>query len=509
MKKFSFILLAFTICLAMLFTSCNAKSENDSVTENEKTTTEVENANSKEPEKADEEKVAKEQEESEGKKLGTYFWSVVYDEDVWVLDEKRLLNNDKRSIGVFRLPDKAKGEKPLLEIVIVAYVDSPHPFRRGLYECGFDARKYVEGNYDTYDIGGVDFIKYEGERDGLPYTKYMARVENAKVSIWLHITGEVNDDRLEKLLSTLNFKLENIGHKDAPWPWEGEAFKAGSKSVNIGDRTVTSEFISMDKPLVTYDVFSQQIAVANDKVYIVSSNKLLTYDYDGKILKFNKEIDLNQKVESISHTDDDSIWLSGDMKSLLQFQDGKQIASYDGIKNIAMHPSGTWGIGSLVSPTYYRITFENDEMKKTPLTINKEVMNISYASVDDEHIYVVGDDVRNQSSQQTKKLFVYNLHGEYENSFTKKYVERIGRISYFTGTNNGFICFDTNNHEVNVWSKEGEWLGAATTRDLFGMDYAYLCSADKTASGDIIAVLAGRRQDNSADEVVVFKLSGF
>ena len=78
-----------------------------------------------------------------------------------------------------------------------------------------------------------------------------------------------------------------------------------------------------------------------------------------------------------------------------------------------------------------------------------------------------------------------------------------------TKTANGFIALDGNMRDVVLWTNDGTWLGAVETEDLFGADYPWLASADVMDDGSILCVMTTERLDQSADELVAFRISGF
>lgn len=85
----------------------------------------------------------------------------------------------------------------------------------------------------------------------------------------------------------------------------------------------------------------------------------------------------------------------------------------------------------------------------------------------------------------------------------------LGSISFATSTPNGFLALDGNMREVVLWSTDGTWLGAVSDGDLFGTGYPWIAAADVDEDGSILVVMSDTREDESADEVLVFKLSGF
>ena len=63
--------------------------------------------------------------------------------------------------------------------------------------------------------------------------------------------------------------------------------------------------------------------------------------------------------------------------------------------------------------------------------------------------------------------------------------------------------------EVVLWTADGTWIGAVDDGDLFGTSYPWIAAADIADDGSILVVMSEERADRSADEVLVFKLSGF
>ena len=85
----------------------------------------------------------------------------------------------------------------------------------------------------------------------------------------------------------------------------------------------------------------------------------------------------------------------------------------------------------------------------------------------------------------------------------------LGSITYATSTSNGFLALDGNMREVVLWTADGTWIGAVDDGDLFGTYYPWIAAADIADDGSILVVMSDTRADESADEVLVFKLSGF
>ena len=85
----------------------------------------------------------------------------------------------------------------------------------------------------------------------------------------------------------------------------------------------------------------------------------------------------------------------------------------------------------------------------------------------------------------------------------------LGSITYAVSTENGFLALDGNMREIVLWTADGTWIGAVDDGEIFGTDYPWIAAADIADDGSILIVMSDTRADESADEVVVFKLSGF
>ena len=73
----------------------------------------------------------------------------------------------------------------------------------------------------------------------------------------------------------------------------------------------------------------------------------------------------------------------------------------------------------------------------------------------------------------------------------------------------GFIGLDGNMREVVFWSADGTHMGALDDGDLFGTYYPWFCGGAVMDDGSILVVMTETRSDESAMELVAFKLSGF
>ena len=135
-----------------------------------------------------------------------------------------------------------------------------------------------------------------------------------------------------------------------------------------------------------------------------------------------------------------------------------------------------------------------------------EVDSISQVNIDSRYILVSGS----AKADGKQYVFVYDYSGQLQMQLGgEPEGSGLGSISYATSTANGFLALDGNMREVVLWNTDGTWIGAADEGDLFGTSYPWIAAADIAEDGSILIVMSDTRADESADEVLVFKLSGF
>ncbi len=446
--------------------------------------------------------------------IKTDFFELTYDPTVWQIEDDNFVDaKEMASIELRTIAEDADGVFPDIKLSINTEITRPNEFRTKIYKNGFDQYAYIENkSYPTFNIGGVDFLKAEDDHS----IHYLARAESAKTTIYMDIKGEVkeNAEQIETLLSSLKFTLKDIGNKDTPWPWQGKRFSAVKNSKKFKDFTITSAMIPFDKPLISYDRNNDQaIVVDDDKVYIISDNKLFQYDYEAnaELLNFAKEIVIDQKVEEMSLTDDGSLWISRFVEPLTQIKDSKIVKTCSYFSIAPIHPSGSWGISYFGSGEAecekFNISNEEISAEVTTLDFSSLLDMIMNIDVDQNHIYVTEPTVNND---ETESILVCNTEGEIELTLNPE-IENFGADTavFISETENGYIALYELTCEVGFWTKDGEWIGSISGAELFGENVGSIGSAFRLSNGEIFIVITADREDKTAEETVVYKLTGF
>jgi len=480
MKK----ILSLLLCLAMLL-SLTACGEKDS-----------DSGDRKSGSKKNTEKPA-----ANGETITTNLWSLTYDDEVWIYEEDDLSDNDDYCSLELIIPDDDDSYVTSVEIQIS--LDDQEEFRENLHYYGFDAYEYAENNaYDLVDVGGVDCLEKEGESWGEKCLTYIGRDEAASITVYIQVRGECGSDDVQTLLAGLSIFAEDIGNEDAPWPWNGEPFSAADSSKMVGTYTISSQFLPMDESLVTFETFDHFVAVSGGKAYILGDETLRQYAFNGKTLTYEKDIAVDGDFENIQRTNDGTIWVSAFMEPLISLKDGVQTASFDGGDNVSMHPSGAWGISWFSSSECEKLTFSGGTMQTSAISF-PEVSTISTLIVDEDYIYVCG----HAKDESGHKVFIYDTNGTLKLTLADEDGDSLGSITFMAQTPNGFLGMDGNLREVVLWTADGTHIGTAEDSDLFGTSYPWFCGGTVLEDGSILVIMTEDRADESAKELVAFKLT--
>ncbi len=517
-----FLSLMMLLSLASCGTAETKTSEQTDQPSKEAEQTDSGSAKKEEPEATEEVEEAKQEKTTyvltSPKTISSNYVELTYDEaDGWELPEYYLFDEDSYTDMSLCIPfeegaDIDRDEVPEQEgvgtydqeisVEISVSVEDVDNFRYYLTLYDFDQQKYAEGAYDLINIGGADCLLKEGENWGVPVQKILGRVENAGITVSMEIVGaEKSDERVDKLLSGLTFKLEDTGNVDPPWPWEGESFLGGSYSAKIGNKTLNSEWLPSEEGILVDSTSMNAGAAVGDEVYLPFGDVLKHYSKDGTSLAFVEDIELEHSYEYVFADENGALWLSEYSTPVLCIKDGEQ-TYYDKLEGaISMDPSGTWGVIDEGSK-YQKITFSEGKVKKKSITFD-EIDWLGMLLIDEDHIYASGD----AADGSGRKVFVYDTDGKLQLILTGEDEKSLGTIEFVAETDDCIIGLDAYYKKVILWEKDGTYIGAASHDELFGTNDPWLCGASVLEDGSFLVYITDTRADGSAEEVLTYHLS--
>ena len=390
----------------------------------------------------------------------------------------------------------------LASVRVYASQEEPDTYRTSLYDNGIDEYALVEENAyagDMYDIGGQQLLRMASS-DTL---YYLGRNESAGMTLSVRFTREPEHERVGNLLEHLEFHVEETGNEDWPWYWEGEPFYRDSMSTMVGAFTLTSQFLPMDSAMVTHETFDHDIEIVDGKAYILSDGVLREYAYDGSSLAYVQDVALDAEYDLVDVANDGTLLLSGFCKPYIGLKDGVKTFSYSGPDYFAA-PDGTWGISYFTSiDAVKKYTISGGAMASEPFPVTGLSM-ATQVWIDDTYVYITGSDAENSA----QVIQIYDHAGTLQKTLLGE-DGRLGSITFVCKTANGFLALDGNMRSVVLWNTDGAFIGEIDDRDLFGTDYPWFCAADLQPDGSIVLLLTEDRDDNSAMELVAFRLTGF
>ena len=425
------------------------------------------------------------------------------EDDGWEYEEDDIENDsDYCSFEGFIFDGDGNRE---LAVRIYAGLDDPHEYREDLYDRGFDEYALVEENAyadDFYTVGGQQLLKWVNDDGDTMF--YFGRNESAGASMFVRVWADIENERIGRILENLQFHLEEIGNVDGPWYWEGEPFYGDCMSAMVGTYTLSSEFIPMAEPFITHETFAHDIEIVGDKAYIVSDGVLKEFAFDGSTLTYVQDVALDAEYDYVDVASDGTLLLSNFGKPYIGLKDGVQTFSYSGPDYFAAAPDGTWGISFFTSiDAVEKYTFSDGAMQSEPFPVTGMSM-VTRVWIDDSYVYMTGSDA--ETSAQVVQ--VYDHAGTLQKTLLGE-DGRLGSITFVTTTANGYIALDGNLRTVVLWNADGGYIGEIDDRDLFDTSYPWFCSADLQPDGSIIVIMTEERNDDSAMELLAFRMSGF
>ena len=447
----------------------------------------------------------------ESLKLGLF---TVYYPEEWKYDKERMQEDDDYSY--VRFFDGETADDSGNSIYIEATKEDAYKYRKGLIAFGVDLKEYAEGKAETVSIGNAEYAVMPENDSGR--CTYMYRHEQSGTSYDIRVEGEAASDSVKELLEGIVMELKDEGNEDAPWPWEGEPVEPVLTEQMVGFYTIVPEYIPFKEAQGVMQIMDHQFVKHDDQVYHLLENKLDTYKYSESGLEFVSSMELERDCEYLSGDNSGMLYLSPGIQDVIGVKDGKKVLQTTIDGDLNMHPSGEWGISFWVNSDTQKISNQGGNLTAEPWILTGlnnaaerkgEFSMIDDIQITDSHIMVAGSMA---AEDEGTKIIVYDYEG---NQLLKlggadiSSPDRLGSITGMAETENGFVAADGNMRAIQFWAKDGTHIGAISTEDIFGVDYPWLEDMQLLDDGSLLILLTQKRNDESANELMFFRLTGF
>ena len=438
----------------------------------------------------------------------------VYYPDSWKYDEENMQKEDGYARVTFF--DGETREDSQCEVRISAESEGAYSFRENLDSYGVELKDFADGKMETLSIGNAEYTVIPMNDSGRFFYQY--RHEPSGISYTIHTDIGQDDAQVKELLEGIWLELKDEGLKDAPWPWEGEPFQPVLTQQMAGSYTIVPEYIPFEEPQGIFEIMDHKFYKQGNQIFHLLENQLEIYEYSADGMKYVSSMELEDEYEYISATPDGMLYLSQGIFEVIGVKDGQKALQTTVTGDLTMHPSGEWGISFWVNSDTQKITNQNGNLTSEPwiLTgLNDDASRqgpfsmLDDVEISEQHILVAGNIA---AEDDNKKIIVYDHDGNQLLELGGADIsdpDKLGSITGMAETENGFVAIDGNMRGIQFWDKEGVHVGTIRAKDIFGTDYPWLEDMQLLDDGSILILATQKRADESASELMLFRLTGF
>ncbi len=444
------------------------------------------------------------------------YFTIAFPAD-WVEDQYGVYNWDQYYTVQYDLNDQSGWS--VSNLALTASVEEVAAYRSNI--TGLLEKAKADGK-DTLDELVIDGVTFRGltYNDYWSYAEYYARVPQAGITLSLSISSpETIADVLDDILASVRFTypIPNPPLSDPPMPEDGITFIPSPASVSTASGyTLQAKWLSAGQPIIPTDLYSIGVANADDWVYLLTNQKLLSYRKDGDTLTAAEPLSMDQGYSFIDADTTGSVYLTDGYYSLITLLNGEQsTASLNGY--LAMYPDGVWGLSFWFYNDVNMITFTSDGMATKPWVLSNlsddtarkgRFSSIAYITISQNHIFVAGTDA---STDYATRIAMYDLDGNELVVFGATDWSDdayIGSVAGIVQTQNGILVQDGSYYSYKLFAMDGTFLGDIPCDKLLGTRSAVPFAMTSTEGG-ALAVVSQERDDKSATELLVFEITGF
>ena len=452
----------------------------------------------------------------------TSLFTLTFSGDGWTANEDWRTDREDYSAVKYELKD-ANGSATA-SMALTASSEGVRTYRDKMKVLQEYALTEGKETLDEVTIGGVAFSGLAYEKWGWKYAEYAARIPESRVTLFITVDQpDIIGDRLQPILDSIAYKLPTLTppNVDPPLPEDGTPYQPTPAAISIGDKKLTATWLQPDKSIILDSIFNNQIALSGSRLYVLAGKMLYAYTIEGDRLVADEVfagglMQFDDGFEYLATGMDGILFASQGIFNILSIKDGAIIEDNNISGYLAMHPSGEWGITFWANADPMLVRVSGGVLKEEPWIMSNlsdaskrqgRFSAINCVSITDTRIYVAGSDVE---KGDTQRVAVYELEGKELFTFGAEdwtADDAFGSVTGLVETPSGILVQDGNYRAFKMFSQQGEFLGVVEGDELLGTDYPWLSSMIPTDGGALVAA-AQSREDESGDELLIFKLSG-
>ncbi len=433
--------------------------------------------------------------------------------------------SDREDYSAVRYELKEASGTVAATIALTASSEGVRSYRDKIKQLEEYAGKAGKDALDETVIGGIRFFNVEYENWGWKYIEYAARVPDSRVTLTITVEQpEVIGSRLQAVLDSISFKLPvlNPPNIDPPMPEDGTPYQPVPGAASVGDKQISVKWLKPDQSIFLDSIFDNHISINGGRLYVLAGKTLYAYTIKDDTLVPDASFSggrmvLDDEFDYLSAGQDGILYLSQGFFNILSVKDGTVIEDNDISGNLVMHPGGEWGLTFWANADPMLVRASGGALASEPWVLSGlsdaanrkgRFSSISCIAISDTQIYVAGTDATKGDAQ---RVAVLDLQGNELLSFGAEdwmADDAFGSVTGILETPNSILVQDGNYRVFKLFSRQGEFVGAAECDPLLGTDYPWLSSMIPYEGGALVAA-SQSREDESADELLIFVLSGF
>ena len=279
-------------------------------------------------------------------------------------------------------------------------------------------------------------------------------------------------------------------------------------SVQVGDITVTAEWIKLEEPILRS--MSGGMAYTGDTLHFVSQKELIAAKITDGTAKFIKRTEITTSGSALSVDLNNLLYVNGEI-SEPDIMDAEHNKIGKGPVNGQYVMSEDWGISywrdkdvNIINGTgteaeaapWVLSNLLDDAQRKGPFTM------INTVNIMNDHILIGGEVAETKDS----RLIVFDKSGKEIIRTTTEF--KRDHPSFLAEGSNGYISGTTGTLEF--WNKNGEPIEVSKTliKDLFGVPTIWPTAAVREADGSILMLCTASPTPNQS-ELMIFRIKGF